>query len=149
MQLSKIFDALKRAEQLVKGRPGPAPGQPERRRSARWPAHVPVFVYSHTLGAAPFHEEAYSTNVSALGARLVMLSDVLPGQTLLLTNKVTQVEQECSVAYVDTRNPQAVEVAVEFPLLSPEFWRITAAPARLVPPVRGPRRRSARPPRNP
>ena len=145
--MSKIFDALKRAEQLVKGRPGPAPGQPERRRTARWPAHVPVFVYGHTLGAAPFHEEAYSTNVSALGARLVMLSDVLPGQTLLLTNKVTQAEQECSVAYVDTRNPQAVEVAVEFPLLSPEFWRITAVSANPVPLGRGLRRRRIRRPK--
>jgi hypothetical protein len=126
--LSRIFDALKRAQQSS-GSSREAGALPvERRRSARWSAHVPVFVYGHTPGLTPFHEEAYSTNVSALGARLVMMATVRPGQTLLLTNKMTQAEQECQVAYVAGHDPQTVQVAVEFPKLAPDFWRLTNPP---------------------
>ena len=129
--MSKIFDALKRAQ----GTQGPAshngepvPSQGERRRSPRRRAHVPIYVYGHTPPQQPFHEEAYSAVVSALGGLLVMSSTVRPGQTLLLTNKVTQKEQECRVAYVGGRDPQSVEVAVEFSDLAPDFWRLTAPP---------------------
>lgn len=143
--MSRIFDALKRAQQSsAKTEPGAAP-QPERRRSGRWGAHVPVFVYGHTPGQTPFHEEAYSTNVSALGARLVMMATVRPGQTLFLTNKITQVEQECRVAYVAGHDPQTVEVAVEFPQLAPDFWRITSGPIKPGPAVSSPGSRKRRP----
>ena len=105
---------------------GGGTAQLDRRRSARWDAHVPVFIYGHTPGLNPFHERAYSTNVSALGARLIMMETVRPGQTLLLTNHVTQAEQECRVAYIAGRDAQSLEVAVEFLKPAPNFWRITA-----------------------
>jgi ABC-type Mn2+/Zn2+ transport system ATPase subunit len=63
-----------------------------------------------------------------LGGLLVMSSTVRPGQVLLLTNKVTQKEQECRVAYVGGHDPQSLEVAVEFPVVAPDFWRLTAYP---------------------
>ena len=59
--LSRIFDALKRAQLARAPRAGdakPVSALPDRRRSARWAAHVPVFVYGHTAGWQPFHEEA-------------------------------------------------------------------------------------------
>ena len=105
---------------------------------------MPVFVYGHTSGRIPFHEEAYSANVSALGARLIMTATVRPGQTLLLTNKVTQAEQECRVAYVTGRDPQTVEVAVEFSTPVPDFWRITAPPRRAEPAASPSERRRSR-----
>jgi hypothetical protein len=106
---------------------------------------VPIFVYGHLPGQTPFHEEAYSTNVSALGARLVMVATVRPGQTLLLTNKFTQAEQECRVAYVGGRDPHTLEVAVEFPQEAPDFWRITSAPRKQPPSIRSRRRRPREP----
>jgi hypothetical protein len=89
---------------------------------------VPLFIYGHATGRQPFHEEAYSTNVSALGAKLIMMAAVEPGQTLLLVNNVSQAEQECRVAYVGGRDPQNVEVAVEFSQPVEDFWSITAKP---------------------
>jgi len=120
---------LKRAQlSLNSPKPEPVAEQSDRRRSKRWSAHVPLFVYGHPTGRQPFYEEAYSTNVSALGARLIMMATVQPGQTLLLVNNVSQAEQECRVAYVGGRDPQTVEVAVEFSQPVEDFWSITAKP---------------------
>src|SRR3990170_3150813 len=60
------------------GAPAPAPPRAERRRCARWNAHVPVFVYGHTCDQTPFHEDAYSSVVSERGALLV-LTTAAPG----------------------------------------------------------------------
>lgn len=129
--MSRIFDAIKRAQ----GVKAPSDADPlavppvgERRRSPRRKATVPVFVYGHNPAQQPFHEEAYSAVISELGGLLVMRATVRPGQALLLTNKVTQKEQECRVAYVGGHDPQSVEVAVEFPIVAPDFWRLTAPP---------------------
>jgi hypothetical protein len=136
--LSKIFDAIKRAQtpraSTAATARDPGSAQAERRRSARWTAHVPVFVYGHTAGSQPFHEEAYSADVSAVGARLIMAATVRPGQTLLLTNKVTQAEQECRVAYVADHDAQSLKVAVQFQKPAPDFWRIVATSRRDGPP---------------
>jgi hypothetical protein len=129
--LSRIFDAIKRAEIAQNNRdaePSSVPPVGERRRSPRRKASVPVFVYGHNPAQQPFHEEAYSAVISELGGLLVMRSPVHAGQALLLTNKVTQKEQECRVAYVGGNDPQSVEVAVEFPIFAPDFWRLTALP---------------------
>jgi hypothetical protein len=85
---------------------------------------VPLFVYGNAAGWHPFHEEAYSVDVSALGALLIMASTVRPGQTLLLTNKMTLVEQECRVSYVAGHDAQSIKVAVEFASAAPNFWRV-------------------------
>jgi hypothetical protein len=128
--VSRIFDALKRAEKerLSGGTDPAAMPQIERRRSARWNARLIVFVYGHAPDWIPFHEKASSLNVSAVGARLSMITTVRPGQSLLLTNNVTQAEQECRVAYVARGELQSIEVAVEFLGPRPDFWHIIAAP---------------------
>jgi hypothetical protein len=128
--LSRIYDAIKRAQtKAPSDTENPAvPPIGERRRSPRRKATVPVFVYGHNPAQQPFHEEAYSAVISELGGLLVMSSTVRPGQVLLLTNKVTQREQECRVAYVGGHDPQSLEVAVEFPSVAPDFWRLTAQP---------------------
>jgi hypothetical protein len=134
--LSRIFDAIKRAESAQNNQdaePTPVPPVGERRRSPRRKASVPIYVYGHNPAQQPFHEEAYSAVISELGGLLVMRSTVHPGQSLLLTNKVTQKEQECRVAYVGGLDPQSVQVAVEFPIFAPDFWRLTAQPRSATP----------------
>jgi hypothetical protein len=92
-----------------------------------------VLVYGHLPDWSPFHEKASSLNVSAAGARLSMNTTVRPGQSLLLTNSVTQAEQECRVAYVARGELQSIEVAVEFLRPSPDFWHVIAAPRPTTP----------------
>jgi hypothetical protein len=89
---------------------------------------VPVFVYGHTAAQDPFHEEAYSAVVSARGALLVMTTAVPLGERLLLTNKVTQIEQECRVAGLGRQVGPNIEIAVEFSAEAPHFWRVTPGP---------------------
>ena len=50
--------------------------------------------------------------VSETGGLLVMTTRVLPGHSLLITNRATQEERECRVAYVGANRSTAV--AVEF-----------------------------------
>ena len=85
-----------------------------------------MFVYGYGSGIEPFHEEAYAAVVSENGGLLIMTARVQPGQLLLITNRATQEERECRVAYVGTRDPvdQPV-VAVEFLEPAPAFWRLT------------------------
>jgi PilZ domain len=105
-----------------------APSRAERRRASRWTAHVPVFVYGHAGGQAPFHEEAYSAVVSDRGALLVMTAPVLVGDKLLLTNKLTQLEQQCRVVSVGPGDGLGTQIGVEFSDAAADFWRITASP---------------------
>jgi hypothetical protein len=129
--MSKSFDAPNRIQPSGSTHGNdqmPAAPRAERRRSPRWNAHVPVFVYGHSSGRAPFHEEAYSAVVSDRGALLIMTTTVPVGEKLLLTNKVTQTEQECRVAGIGKRDGPSVEIAVEFSAADPQFWRVTAPP---------------------
>ena len=103
----------------------PESGEAERRRSNRWKAFIPVFVYGYGRGLEPFHEEAYSAVVSETGGLLVMTTRVLPGHLLMITNRATQEERECRVAYVGSKEPDQRTVAVEFMEPAANFWRIT------------------------
>ncbi len=97
----------------------------ERRRSSRWKAFIPVFVYGYGSALEPFHEQAYSAVVSETGGLLVMTARVQPGHLLMITNRVTQEECECRVAYVGGREPDQAAVAVEFIKPAASFWRLT------------------------
>ena len=138
MQLSRIFDAIRRVQHAKQPEPEKiaVPPKAERRRCPRWTAHVPVFVYGHGAGRQPFYEEAYSATVSELGGLLVMTATVRPGETLHLTNKVTQQQQECRIAHVSGSDPGTIEVAVEFAQLAPDFWRMTPLQLSPDPPSR-------------
>jgi len=87
-----------------------------------------VYVYGHDLGKDPFHEEAHTLNVSASGALLLLSVPVRKGQTLLLTNQLTQKEQDCRVVYLGARHSRTVEAGVEFPQTNPEFWQLHEQP---------------------
>jgi hypothetical protein len=101
-------------------------------------------VYGHALDQPPFYEEAYSADVSDLGGLLVMTMPVAAGDKLLLTNKVTQAEQECRVTRVGPRDGPSVEVAIEFTAAVPDFWRLMAPPRQANPISIAARQREAR-----
>jgi hypothetical protein len=107
--MSKIFDALKHAQMVRSGKvhsnpPGEGAVEvPDRRRSRRWSYDVRVYVYGHGPSKDPFHEEAHTLHVNANGALLLLSAPVRKGQKLLLTNTLTQQEQDCSVVCLSER----------------------------------------------
>ena len=130
--MSRIFDALKNAQRVRDGKVqlnAPIEGAtevPDRRRSRRWSLDVSVYVYGHGPSKEPFHEEAHTLHVNANGALLLLSVPVKKGQQLLLTNRVTQKEQDCRVVFIGTRRSRTVEAGVEFPLTNPDFWNLSA-----------------------
>jgi hypothetical protein len=127
--MSRIFEALKHAHWVRDGKAtaeSPAEGTteiPNRRRSRRWSLDVPVYVYGHGPGKEPFHEEAHTLNVSANGGLLLLSVPVQKGQTLLLTNQLTEQEQDCEVVYLGTRHTRTVETGIAFPRTNLKFWQ--------------------------
>ena len=128
--MSRIFDALRNAQRAREGKsPAKPPSKeavevPDRRRARRWSLDIPVYVYGSGANKEPFHEEAHTLHVNANGALLLLSVPVQAGQTLLLTNKFTQQEQDCRVVFLGTRHSRTVETGVAFPRTNLDFWRI-------------------------
>src|SRR6202521_5102240 len=132
--MSRIFDALKNAQRMREGKLKPnAPVEgaveiPDRRRSRRWSLDVSVYVYGYGPGKEPFHEEAHTLHVNANGALLLLSVPIRKGQTLHLTNNLTQQEQDCLVVFLGPKRSRTVEAGVAFPLTNPDFWQIPTSP---------------------
>ena len=132
--MSRIFEGLKQAQLVRAGNVEPnTPAEgaleiPNRRRSRRWALDIAVDVYGHGPGKEPFHEEAHTLNVNANGALLLLSVPVERGQTLLLTNQLTQKEQDCRVVFLGTRYSRTVEAGVAFPATNPAFWQLHSPP---------------------
>jgi hypothetical protein len=130
--MSRIFEALKiaqreREDNLRQDAPvEDAVKIPDRRRSRRWSVDVSVYVYGHGPGKEPFHEEAHTLHVNENGALLLLSVPVKNGQTLLLTNRLTEKDQDCRVVYLGTRRTRTVEAGVAFPLTNPDFWNLSS-----------------------
>jgi hypothetical protein len=130
--MSRIFNAIKNAQRVREGKVQPnAPIEggveiPDRRRSRRWSLDIPVYVYGYGPEKEPFHEEAHTLHVNANGGLLLLSVPVVKGQILLLTNRLTQKEQDCRVVFLGTRRTRTVEAGIEFPLTNPEFWNLSA-----------------------
>ena len=132
--MSRIFEALKHAESLRASKALAEPPVadlveiPNRRRSRRWALDISVYVYGHGPEKEPFHEEAHTLNVNANGALLLLSVPVYEGQILLLTNQLTQQEQDCRVVFLGAKHSRTVETGVAFPRTNPDFWQMHSAP---------------------
>ena len=128
--MSRIFEALKHVQLVHATKTPPEPPAedaaeyPDRRRSRRWAFDISVYVYGHGPEKEPFHEEAHTLNVNANGALLLLSVPVQKGQTLLLTNLLTQQEQDCRVVFLGTHYSRTVETGVAFPRTNLDFWQI-------------------------
>lgn len=132
--MSKMFENVRNVQIVRDGRVKPAELRPasllvrDRRRSHRRALDVAVYVYGHGPGEEPFHEEAHTLRVNSNGGLLLLGAPVKKGQKLLLTNKLTQTEQECCVVFVGNRHSRTVEAGVAFPEPNPTFWQLPTAP---------------------
>src|SRR5712672_303845 len=134
--MSRIFEALRNAQRERDGKLQPDPPAegatqvPDRRRSRRWSLDISVYVYGHGPGQGkePFHEEAHTLHVNANGALLLLSVPVRKGQKLLLTNTLTQQEQDCHVVFLGTRRSRTIETGIAFPTTNPDFWQLPTPP---------------------
>jgi hypothetical protein len=131
--MSRIFEALKRAQGTRPGNLQPispaadAVEIPDRRRSRRWAMDIPVYVYGHGPGKNTFHEAAHTLNVNDNGALLLLSVPVREGQTLLITNRLTQRELDCRVVRLGGQHSRTVETAVAFPHTISDFWQFKSS----------------------
>jgi hypothetical protein len=131
--MSRIFEALKQAQRARAAETQPAPAADavearDRRRSRRSALDISVYVYGHGPGKEPFHEEAHTLSVSANGALLLLSVPVRKGQQLLLTNLLTDREQDCQVVFLGTKRSRTIEAGVAFSHPNPDFWKTHTPP---------------------
>jgi hypothetical protein len=137
--VSLIWEQLKSSENFVRQaarqmppaaydepRSFPVP-MPDRRSGARADVYVPLFVYGYTLSQEPFHEDTNSLEVSVNGGLLRLDAPVGRGQKLLLLNRVSRLEMECTVVRVATQSKRTF-VGVTFARSAPDFWRCHKQP---------------------
>ena len=101
----------------------PTVSKPNRRRSHRVAAFLPVFIYAHSHDE-PFVEHAVTLNVSANGGLLSLAREVVPSQELLVANMQTDEELPCRIVRVTKTQAGTVLVGFEFLRPAPRFWSI-------------------------
>jgi hypothetical protein len=99
-----------------------------RRRSQRVFLRLPVLVIARGPDQQHVSENAFTTNVSAHGALLLMSMRVEVGQKILCRNTDTLEEQFVRVIHVTPAAEGKTEVGVEFLKPAPKFWRISFPP---------------------
>jgi PilZ domain len=105
----------------------PAPVH-NRRRSQRVLLRMPILVIARGSDQQHVSENAFTTNVSAHGALLLMSMRVVAGQKILIRNTETLEEQFVRVVHLTPAAEGKSEVGVEFLKPAPKFWRISFPP---------------------
>ncbi|HEV3421369.1 MAG TPA: PilZ domain-containing protein [Candidatus Acidoferrum sp.] len=99
-----------------------------RRRSQRVLLRMPILVIARGSDQQHVSENAFTTNVSAHGALLLMSMRVALNQKILIRNTETLEEQFVRVVHVTPAAEGKSEVGVEFLKPAPKFWRISFPP---------------------
>jgi hypothetical protein len=102
--------------------------QAGQRRSARVLIDVPVVIRGESADQQAFREETFTVTVSAHGALLMLATNVVLGQQIVVINQLNRDEREGRVAYRGPLHAGLSQVAVEFTQPSPEFWPVSPAP---------------------
>jgi hypothetical protein len=100
-----------------------------KRRSQRVVLRIRVIVHGQSPQKRPFEEETSTLVVNAHGALIELGTEVEPGQSLLLQNRVTEDKQECRVAHLGEKEGTRTQVGIEFARPAPHFWHIDFPPA--------------------
>ncbi len=96
---------------------------------------VPVRLQGEPNGHATFFEDTNTVLVFREGAVLRVGGQLLPGQTVLLTNRATRQQAPCRVSYVKQHGSVRGYAEVEFAAPAPGFWDETPAAARMDAPA--------------
>jgi len=122
--LSKIFEALREAEEAARVRDSEAESlqRPERRRTPRVRVQIPLLVYGYK-GKKPFHEDVCTVEVNAHGGLISMRTALQPRQKLLVMNKESESKERCVVLAVRAQRENGFDVVFEFLDSAPKFWQ--------------------------
>jgi hypothetical protein len=101
---------------------------PNRRRSQRVLLRLPILVIARGPDKQHVSENAFTTNVNAHGAMILMSMRVEVGQKILFRNTETLEEQFVRVIHLTPAAEGKSEVGVEFLKPAPKFWRISFPP---------------------
>ena len=94
------------------------------RRSARAFQKIRVQARGRTHDRKKFKETCETVVVSAHGGLLLLKHEVDDGEMLVLTNPLTQEEQECRVVYRGEPMEKGQRVGIEFLTPAPRFWGV-------------------------
>jgi hypothetical protein len=94
------------------------------RRSARAFRKMRVQAQGRTHDRKKFNETCETVVVSAHGGLLLLKHEVDNGEMLVLTNPLTQEEQECRVVYLGEPVEKGQRVGIEFLTPAPRFWGV-------------------------
>lgn len=93
------------------------------RASTRTAIHVPVVVYGFGSSSGSFKEETETVLVNHGGALVLLKAKLSVGDTVFLLDKITGVEQQVRVAYLDPYTDRESRVGLAFKEPFPNFWR--------------------------
>jgi hypothetical protein len=99
-----------------------------RRRSQRVLLRLPVLIIARAANNQHVSENAFTTNVNAHGALLLLSMRAEVSQKILIRNTETLEEQFVRVIHVTPAAEGKSEVGVEFLKPAPKFWRISFPP---------------------
>ncbi len=99
-----------------------------KRRSSRVFARVPVSVKGKTNEGRTFRETSETILVSAHGCLLYLNHTVDENAIVVITNPVSEEEQECRVMFVGDSSKKGQRIGLEFLTPAPHFWGIDFAP---------------------
>jgi hypothetical protein len=106
----------------------PSNPTPNRRRTQRVFLRLPILVIARGPDQQHISENAFTTNVNAHGALILMSMRVELGQKILIRNTETLEEQFVRVVHVTPAAEGKSEVGIEFLKPAPKFWRISFPP---------------------
>jgi hypothetical protein len=109
---------------------------PQSRSSKRISLHIPVLVCGLSKEESSFSEDTTSLLVNGSGGLLTLNSRVALGDTIFITNKATQQEQECRVVYVTRDVYGKLRVGAAFKRPAPNFWGINRRESRISKTIR-------------
>jgi hypothetical protein len=101
---------------------------PNRRRTQRVLLRLPILVIARGPDQQHVSENAFTANVSAHGALILLSMRIEAGQKILIRNTETLEEQFVKVIHVTSAAEGKSEVGVEFLKPAPKFWRISFPP---------------------
>lgn len=94
------------------------------RRSSRAFHRMRVQAQGRTHDRKKFKETCETVVVSAHGGLLLLKHEVDNGEMLVLTNPLTQEEQECRVVFLGEPVEKGQRVGIEFLTPAPRFWGV-------------------------
>lgn len=100
----------------------------DQRRSSRMFTRIPVRASGKDVEGRKFRENSQTIVINAHGGLLYLHESLGIGSDLILTNPITEEEQDCRVVYVGDTSEKGTRIGVEFLAPCPHFWGVDFAP---------------------